>query len=1086
MTEKLIIGGRYEIDSLIGQGGMGDVFRGKDIQTGETVAIKSLRMAAVVNDSEMVQRFRREGDVLRRLNHPNIVKMLGTVEDGDQHYIIMEYVRGGSLQNLMRQQPQMPLSQILKIGLELADALSRAHHLKIIHRDLKPANVLIAEDGTPRLTDFGLAQIGDAPSLTQSGMLMGTYGYLSPEACKGLILDERADIWAMGVLIYEMLTGQMPFEANNVAAILMAVQSRPTPRVNLLRPDSPEKLNDLIYQMLAKERDERVSSIRQVGAALESLVKRLDTDERVAIRPLAPISPDAPTPKAQPLGDLSIAQTIAPSPIPVSPPRGITPPPFSAPSRLNHILVGRDDLIREYKPRLMVGENLAIVGLPGVGKTAFVVALLYDSEVLRHFSDGILWVGLGRDPDILSRLGDWCLSLGMSSNDLTDLRTVESRAQAIRSAIGERRMLLVIDDVWAAGDAAAFRVGGPNCTYIVTSRSPEVAFEFGDEGVLTVPELSQANGLTLLEWFVPEIVKSKPHEALELVQAAGGLPLAIMLMGKYLRKKTRDGQPRRITTVIDQLRNSEARLRLEQQQSPLERLSSLPPGMALSLVAVISVSDEALDDEARKTLRALSVFPPKPNTFSEEAALVVCGGSIGSFDALADAGLMESMSPGRYAFHQTITDYARASLKDDAPYQRLAAFFIEFAAENGENYTTLDIEKDNLIASLEAAENWQMREALVQGINIFYPFLDSRGLYDLAAVHLKRAEAIARGDGEQRGLDMILLNLGLIAEKRLDYDEAERKLQESLTLARDGGHLPTELDALLGLGEVALHQSDWGLAEQYHQDALELARQVGDRKRASILLSQSGVGPFYEQFYDVADERWGEGLREAEAIGYLPGRCRILSQLGGLEITRRNFDKADNYLTDGLKLAYKLGHREMIIRFLHNLGGLKIDREQHREAEEHLLEALELAREIGDLFAIQHSLTNLAEVANNREHYFQAEIYIQQCLELSRTSGDLYPAAVALNIRGEMNLKQENLEVAAQAFQDEFDTAQSADMPEQQYWMGMGLYGLAQVAAAREDFVEARRQAEASIPLITTIDAEKGAEVEAWAAKLPR
>ncbi|HEX3051830.1 MAG TPA: serine/threonine-protein kinase, partial [Aggregatilineaceae bacterium] len=227
--QKTVIGGRYELLSLIGQGGMGDVYKGLDTQTGDWVAIKLLHTDVIDENPNLLDRFNREGQALSRLNHPNIVKVLTTFEENKQHYLVMEYVGGGSLRDMLDMQGKLPVDRVLNIALDLADALTRAHRLHIIHRDIKPDNVLLAEDGTPRLTDFGVAHLGDRTRLTQTGSVIGTYAYLSPEACNGMDLDERTDIWSFGVMLFELLTGDPPFDENSTAAILTAIMTKPAP-----------------------------------------------------------------------------------------------------------------------------------------------------------------------------------------------------------------------------------------------------------------------------------------------------------------------------------------------------------------------------------------------------------------------------------------------------------------------------------------------------------------------------------------------------------------------------------------------------------------------------------------------------------------------------------------------------------------------------------------------------------------------------------------------------------------------------------------------------------------------------------------
>lgn len=292
MAEK--IAGRFEIEKIIGYGGMGEVYRGIDTTISQPVAIKLLKSEVTHEDPDIVERFEREGEALRRLNHPNIVKMLASVEEDGKHYLVMEYVSGGSLQQLLRETPQLPIRRMLEISLDLADALTRAHRLKIIHRDIKPANVLLAEDGTPRLTDFGVARFSDRSRMTQTGSLVGTYAYLSPEACNGEVLDERADIWSFGVMMFEMLVGKRPFDSEQPAAIILKIMSENVPDLQSLRPDAPPELVRLIYEMLEKDHDLRLGSVREVGTRLEKILRTLEeTSDPIKVSRFATPTPSS-------------------------------------------------------------------------------------------------------------------------------------------------------------------------------------------------------------------------------------------------------------------------------------------------------------------------------------------------------------------------------------------------------------------------------------------------------------------------------------------------------------------------------------------------------------------------------------------------------------------------------------------------------------------------------------------------------------------------------------------------------------------------------------------------------------------------
>jgi serine/threonine protein kinase len=261
---------RFEVNELIAEGGMGRVHAGLDLQTGERVAIKCIRSSHAAGHPESGLRFAREAEILGRLAHPNIVRRIAMVEAEQRWHIIMEYVPGGSLRDLLSRSPRLPLGRALQVALEVADALARAHHLGVVHRDLKPENVLLAADGTPRLSDFGLAR-GVESSITRSGVLLGTLAYVSPEALSDGEVDARADLWALGVILFEMLSGERPFAGRSTATVLSAILYRQPPRLTELCPDVPAALLDLLRRMLEKDPLHRVKSARQVGAELEAI-----------------------------------------------------------------------------------------------------------------------------------------------------------------------------------------------------------------------------------------------------------------------------------------------------------------------------------------------------------------------------------------------------------------------------------------------------------------------------------------------------------------------------------------------------------------------------------------------------------------------------------------------------------------------------------------------------------------------------------------------------------------------------------------------------------------------------------------------
>lgn len=268
----MIIAERFKLTDRIGRGGMGVVYRGTDMHTGATIAAKQLH-ADLLQDPEMLERFKREAQALRRVNHPHIVQIIDAVEQDSQHYLVMEFLAGGDLYALLRRS-QLPIYRVLGIGSVLADALACAHKVGVIHRDLKPENVLLDDQGQPHLTDFGTAKINDFAQLTQPGFAVGTLDYIAPEAILGGVVDSRADIWSLGVLLFEMVTHKRPFEGDTSVEIMLAVANDPLPDITQLRPDVPPELAALLDTMLQREPEQRLQPMDAVTIALDKLANQ--------------------------------------------------------------------------------------------------------------------------------------------------------------------------------------------------------------------------------------------------------------------------------------------------------------------------------------------------------------------------------------------------------------------------------------------------------------------------------------------------------------------------------------------------------------------------------------------------------------------------------------------------------------------------------------------------------------------------------------------------------------------------------------------------------------------------------------------
>ncbi|HUY58572.1 MAG TPA: protein kinase [Solirubrobacteraceae bacterium] len=265
------LGGRYTLESRIGSGGMSTVYRAHDETLERFVAIKVMNRE-VATDSDQLERFRREARAVARLSHPNIVHVIDAGEDDGRPFIVFEYIEGETLKDRIRRLGRLEIPEAVAYCIEIARALGAAHANHIVHRDVKPQNVLLDHEGTAKVTDFGIARTLEEDGLTDDGRVLGTTDYVSPEQALGQPVTGQSDLYSLGIALYEMLTGQLPFSAETQVAVAMKHVREDIPDVRKLRPDVSATLASVVEGATAKELSERYADDAELIADLENVL----------------------------------------------------------------------------------------------------------------------------------------------------------------------------------------------------------------------------------------------------------------------------------------------------------------------------------------------------------------------------------------------------------------------------------------------------------------------------------------------------------------------------------------------------------------------------------------------------------------------------------------------------------------------------------------------------------------------------------------------------------------------------------------------------------------------------------------------
>ena len=277
------LAGRYQVIEELGKGGMGRVYKVLDTKINEKIALKLIK-PEVASDRETIERFSNELKLARKIRHKNVCGMFDIGEAEGAHFITMEYVSGGDLKTMIRMSTGLTIGTVLSVGKQVCQGLAEAHNLGVVHRDLKPQNIIIDRGGNAKIMDFGIARSIREKGITDAGIMIGTPEYMSPEQTEAKDVDQRSDIYSLGIILYEMATGRVPFEGETALSVAIKHKTETPKDPKSLNPHIPDDLNRLILKCLEKDKAARYQTAAEVEAELGKIAKGIPTTERVVTK----------------------------------------------------------------------------------------------------------------------------------------------------------------------------------------------------------------------------------------------------------------------------------------------------------------------------------------------------------------------------------------------------------------------------------------------------------------------------------------------------------------------------------------------------------------------------------------------------------------------------------------------------------------------------------------------------------------------------------------------------------------------------------------------------------------------------------
>lgn len=636
----------------------------------------------------------------------------------------------------------------------------------------------------------------------------------------------------------------------------------------------------------------------------------------------------------------------------------LTNQPSLPPDLIVPELIGRNDLITEFIQFLNLNTWMVLTGKAGVGKTALAATLAKDKRIQEQYPAGFLWASLGQSPHIPNILAYWAKQL---NRDISRLGSIRDQAQAIRNAIGEKKYLIIIDDVWDLPTIKKLLVGGANSSYLVTTRDESVAQGLTTiECIRKIHELNEAKSYQLLQSLAPQICKTYPDQCREVSLASGGLPLQLVLVGGYL-KGTRQYThfPETAAEIISTLSDPQQFLSLS---GP--RLGS-DDNEQLTLEATITLSLKNLSAKTQSTFYALGAFAPKPRKFHRVAAEFVCQADVAMLTTLVDRNLLEIYPDGWLSIHKSVADIARTKLSHESMMMH-SYYYLQLLCEglgfDGIVVSKIDESGDALVEQMigdDNSPNWNQIHPIYEQIDWLFTSLDDQYIPMFSSLLFKYQS-----------------HFGL-------WEDGFKWTERALTFAIQEGNKILQCRLLQNLGKIHFATGELDKAENYYEKSLDICVQIEAIEEEMFTRLELGNIKFARGYWNEAWTAYETALQIATTQNHASVICVARLQKGHIFVEKGNFDDARGEYHASLEISRQLGHISNERAALEGVASTYAEQGQIKQA-------IILSHDILDFDERFQNLSGQAVVLGNMGTYYlklkdstKAEEYIKKSLDIS-------------------------------------------------------------------------------------------------------